>query len=152
MWNSPPNLPLWVHVLLIIQNYSHSSKVNLEHWMALIFPACPPSGPIPLSQLQRRVSQNVLAATIFNMHFCYILSDGRKCLRWGCLSWCISSLLGDPRWQVLPKDAANPMWCTPVPFHGLYHPEIGKVVVWGMSWSWLPPISWSWALGQAPEL
>src|SRR5882724_994708 len=35
--NSPPNLPLWLHILPIIQDYSHSSKVHLEHWMALIF-------------------------------------------------------------------------------------------------------------------
>src|SRR5882724_11477080 len=35
--NSPPNLPLWICILPIIQNYSHSSKVHLEHWMALIF-------------------------------------------------------------------------------------------------------------------
>src|SRR5882724_2278420 len=37
MLNSPPNLPLWIHILPTIRNYSHSSKGHLEHWMALIF-------------------------------------------------------------------------------------------------------------------
>src|SRR5882724_6645791 len=39
--NSPPILPLWIPILPTIQNYSHSSKVHLEHWMTLIFQHTP---------------------------------------------------------------------------------------------------------------
>jgi len=67
--------------------------------------ACPPSSDQSCYHNHKGgVSQNVLAATTFNMHFfLHPQWMGWKCLRWGCLSWCTSSWLGDPRWKVLPK-------------------------------------------------
>jgi len=45
-------------------------RCNLEHWMALHISACPPPSDWSCyCKLQRRVSQNVLAATTFGMHF-----------------------------------------------------------------------------------
>jgi len=73
MSSCPPTQPLWSLTLQIIPISTHPSREHWEHWMLLIFQFT--------FLLQRHaiatatvVSQNVLAATTFNMHFCYILS------------------------------------------------------------------------------
>src|SRR5882724_4124734 len=122
---SPPTQPLWSHTLQIIPKFYPFFKGALGALDGTHISAHPLASDWACHHNHKGgISQNVLAATTFNMHFCYILSGCKGSASDGGIfhDACVHDLVIPPGKYYL-ADAGYPI-CDAllVPFHGVqYH-------------------------------
>jgi len=148
MLNSPPNLPLWIHISPTIWNYSHSSKCTWSTGCISLFSMPPSSDQSAYHNCKGGVSQNVPAALQFAMHFCTSSCGmGGKSHQMGSFMMHLF-MTWDPRWSTtsiyrypLVMHFCAILWCAVSP------PEwetSGLRYVWSDFLTYYNP----WALGR----
>jgi len=124
--NSPPIYPSGSIYCQQSENYSILQRCIWSTGWHSYFSMPPFFWLIPLLQHKGGVSQNFLAATTFDMHFCYTLSgwegsasDGVSFMMHVFMTW-------RSRWQVLPSRCRlSHLWCTSVQFCGCLVSPLG---------------------------